>query len=150
MASGVVAAAPATTTAPAVMEAPAAPPKVTPAKVSKTTVSTDLTGSWAGTVTQVGRAAPYTISITLAGKTGQTSYPDQHCAGKLTRVGTSGDYAFFTEAITDGKFDPATKVGCLDGSMTLQRNAGGLVMVWMTAYDGKAIVAYGSLAAKKK
>ena len=150
MASGVVAAAPADKTRGRRGRPPAPPPKVTPAKVPKTTASTDLTGSWTGPINQVGRATPYAIDITLAGKTGQTSYPDQHCTGKLTRVGSSGDYLFFIETITDGKFDPTTKAGCLDGSMTLQRDGTGLVIAWMTAHDGKAIVAYGALAAKKK
>jgi hypothetical protein len=150
MAAGVAAAAPAAPAPPAVIAAPAAPLKGTSTKLSATTAPIDLAGSWTGPVTQVGRATPYTINITLAGKEGQTNYPDQNCTGKLTRVGVSGDYAFFTETITKGKFDPATKAGCLDGSMTLQRDAGSIVMAWMTAHNDKAIVAYGSLVAKKK
>lgn len=123
-----------------------APPKVT----AKPVASTDVTGTWTGSLAQPGHPASYTINLTLTGKSGQTSYPDQHCTGKLTRVGSSGDYLFFIETITDGKFDPTTKAGCLDGSMTLQRDGTGLVIAWMTAHDGKAIVAYGALAAKKK
>jgi hypothetical protein len=139
-----------TTIAPAATDTPAAPAKTKPVKAAKPTAPADWTGSWTGSVAQVGRASPYAIAITLAGKAGTTNYPGQTCAGKLTRVGTSGDYAFFVETITAGKFDPATKAGCLDGSLTLQKSGSGLVMTWMTAYNSKVIVAYGSLQAKAK
>jgi hypothetical protein len=132
------------------MEGPAAPPNGTAAKPSTNKAPVDLSGSWSGSVDQVGREKSYTMDITLAGKTGQTDYPDQNCAGKLTRVAVSGGYAFFTETITRGKFDAATKAGCLDGSMTIQRESEGIVMAWMTTYAGRPIVAYGSLMAKKK
>jgi hypothetical protein len=148
--AGVAAAAPAATTAPAALAAPAAAPKAPVPKPSTATGPVDLSGSWSGSVDQVGREKSYTMDITLAGKTGQTDYPDQNCAGKLTRVAVSGGYAFFTETITRGKFDAATKAGCLDGSMTIQRESEGIVMAWMTTYAGRPIVAYGSLMAKKK
>ena len=118
------------------------------AKTTKAKVA-DWTGTWSGPVTQVGRAKPFAIEVTLAGKTGTTNYPDEHCKGKLVRTGTSGDYAFFIETITEGKLDPASKHGCLDGSLTLLKSPAGLVMSWMAANEGKAIVAYGSLAAMK-
>jgi hypothetical protein len=107
-------------------------------------------GSWTGTVQQVGRAQGYPIEITLTAKGGETSYPGQNCAGKLAKLGSNADYAAFAETITTGKFDPATKAGCLDGSLTLQRSPEGVVMGWVTGYDGKAIVAYGVLAPKPK
>jgi hypothetical protein len=107
-------------------------------------------GAWTGTVQQVGRAQGYPIEITLTAKGGDTSYPGQNCAGKLTKLGADNDYAAFVETITTGKFDPGTKAGCLDGSLTLQRSADGVVMTWMTGYSGKAIVAYGALVAKPK
>jgi hypothetical protein len=136
--------------APAATDAPAVVPKAKTVKVTKPAAPADWTGSWTGSLAQVGRASPYAFAITLAGKAGQTTYPGQNCTGKLVRVGTSGDYAFFVETITAGKFDPATKAGCLDGSLTLQKSGGGLVMTWMTAYEGKVIVAYGALQAKAK
>ena len=126
----------------------AAPPKAAPPKAAKPKVA-DWTGTWSGPVTQVGRAKSFAIEVTLASKTGTTNYPDEHCKGKLVRTGTSGDYAFFIETITEGKLDPASKRGCLDGSLTLLKSPGGVVMSWMAANDGKAIVAYGSLAAMK-
>ena len=155
-ASAVTAAAQDTTPAPAVTDTPAATDTPTPPakpktpKVAKPAAAAAWTGGWTGSLAQVGRASPYAIDITLTAKGGETSYPGQNCAGKLARVGASGDYAFFVETITAGKFDPATKTGCLDGSVTLQKNSGGLVMTWMTGYNGKTIVAYGSLQPKPK
>jgi len=107
-------------------------------------------GAWTGTVQQVGRAQSYPIEITLTAKGGETSYPGQNCAGKLAKLGSNNDYAVFIETITSGKLDPATKAGCLDGSLTIERGADGVVMSWMTGYGGKAIVAYGSLTPKPK
>jgi hypothetical protein len=152
IAAGVAAAAPPTTatTAPAALAAPAAAPKATVPKPSTANAPVDLSGSWSGSIDQVGRQKSYRLDIALTGKTGQTDYPDQNCTGKLTRVAVSGDYAFFTETIIRGKFDAATKAGCLDGSMTIQRDSDGIVMAWMTTYAGRPIVAYGSLMAKKK
>lgn len=130
----------------------AAQPNATPGQAAKpktakptTAKPADWTGTWSGSVAQIGRAKPFTLEVTLSGKTGRTSYPDDHCAGKLVRAGTSGNYAFFTETITDGKLDSATGKGCLDGSLTLVKDGNGLVANWMTAHDGKAIVAYGTL-----
>jgi hypothetical protein len=101
-------------------------------------------------VQQVGRAQGYPIEITLTAKGGDTSYPGQNCAGKLVKLGANSDYAAFAETITTGKFDPASKAGCLDGSLTLYRSADGVVMSWMTGYNDKAVVAYGTLTAKPK
>ena len=132
-------AAPATTTTPKA-------PKAAPAKAAKTD---PWTGTWSGSLAQVGRGKPFAFSVTLAGKTGESSYPDDHCVGKLTRAGTSGNYAFFTETITEGKLDTTTMKGCLDGSLTLVKDVSGLVMSWTTTHGGKAIVAYGTLAPAK-
>jgi hypothetical protein len=127
-----------------------APAKTPAPKTVPTIKSGDLSGAWTGPLAQVGQTKQHPITITLSGKTGTSSYPDQHCAGKLTRVGSTGDYAYFTEAITEGKFDPTTKSGCLDGSMTLVRAGGSLVLGWVAAYDGKPIIAYGSLLPQQK
>jgi hypothetical protein len=132
--------------APAATTAPKAAPKAAPAKTAKTD---PWTGTWSGSLAQVGRGKPFAYSLTLAGKTGKSSYPDDHCAGKLTRIGTAGSYAFFTETITDGKLDPTTMKGCLDGSLTLVKDVNGLVMSWTATHGGKAIVAYGTLAPAK-
>jgi hypothetical protein len=142
------------TTAPATDAAAPAPAVKAKAKVKTAAkpaakpAAQPWAGVWTGTVQQVGRAQSYPIQITLTAKGGETSYPGQNCAGKLAKLGASGDYATFVETIDTGKFDPGTKAGCLDGSLTLQRSADGVVMSWMTGYGGKAIVAYGTLMPK--
>ncbi len=146
VAATAMAAAPAATTT----DAPAAPAKAAKPAAAKPAKAAAATGTtWIGTVNQVGRDAPYAIEITLSAKAGATNYPGEHCAGKLTRVGAAGDYTFFTETITDGKFDPTSKSGCLDGSLTLRKDGATMVMTWMTSYNGKAVVAYGALDAKQ-
>jgi hypothetical protein len=105
----------------------------------------DNTGNWTGKASQVGRAGNYVVTITLTKKDGTTSYPDQQCNGKLTRIGGSGNYVFYAEAITSNKFDPAKKKGCLDGSVTLLRSGNTLIYGWLGAYNDKPIVAFATL-----
>jgi hypothetical protein len=141
------------TTAPADATTPAPAPVVkakAKAKPAAKPAVQPWVGVWTGTVQQVGRAQGYPIEITLTAKGGETSYPGQNCAGKLAKLGADASYATFVETITTGKFDPASKAGCLDGSLTLERSADGVVMSWMTGYGGKAIVAYGALTPKPK
>lgn len=139
------------TTAPADATAPAPTMKAKPKpKMAAKPAVQPWVGAWTGTVQQVGRAQGYPIEITLTAKGGDTSYPGQNCAGKLVKLGSNADYATFVETIGMGKFDPGTKAGCLDGSLTIERRADGVVMSWMTGYGGKAIVAYGALTPKPK
>ena len=144
----VQAAAPAATDKSTATSAASSKPKL--AKTATSVAAAPWTGSWTGSIEQVGRGSPYPIEITLTAKGGETSYPGQNCVGKLVRVAASGDYAFFLETITSGKLDPATKAGCLDGSLTLHKGSAGLVMTWMTGYNDKAVVAYGPLQPKAK
>ena len=83
--------------------------------------------------------------LAIAKKDSTTTYPGQQCAGKLTRIGGSGNYVFYAEAITSNKFDPAKKKGCLDGSVTLLRSGDTLIYGWLGAYTDKPIVAYATL-----
>lgn len=106
----------------------------------------DLTGIWTGLEAQAGRAKQFAVALNLNGKTGESSYADQHCTGKLTRIGTAGDYSFFTETITEGKYDAAAKTGCIDGSITLIKAGDAIVMGWAAAYEGKPIIAWATLA----
>jgi len=132
-------------TAPAGQAAPAAP--VAPAKPAPTAAATgDWSGKWSGQVAQVGKSKAYLFNLTLTAQGGTTSYPDSNCSGTLKRTGASGDYAFFTETITTGKFDVVAKTGCLSGSITLVKSGPALVMGWVAAHDGKPIIAYGTLA----
>src|SRR4051794_16474079 len=97
----------------------------------------DNTGSWTGKATQVGRAGTYTVTVTITKKDGATIYPEQQCNGKLTRIGGSGNYVYYSEAITANKFDAAKKKGCLDGSITLLRSGNTLIYGWLGAYNDK-------------
>lgn len=127
--------------------APATPPAAPPAAAQKSSAKADsLSGTWSGRISQVGRSKRYTMTITITGKGGTTSYPDQHCTGKLVRVGSSAGYTFFAETIGEGKFNAADKSGCLDGSITLLRSGDALVMGWLAGFEGKPIVAFGALA----
>src|SRR5579871_3623930 len=87
----------------------------------------DNTGTWTGKATQVGRSGTYTVTITIGKKDSLSAYPDLNCTGKLTRIGGSGDYVYYAEAITNNKFDAAKKKGCLDGSITLLRAGNTLI-----------------------
>jgi len=106
----------------------------------------DNTGSWTGKASQVGRGGTYVVTVTITKKEATTTYPAQQCSGKLTRVGGSGDYVFYAEAITSNKFDPAKKKGCLDGAVTLLRSGSTLIYGWLGSFGDKPIVAYATLA----
>jgi hypothetical protein len=106
----------------------------------------DLTGIWTGLEAQAGRAKQFAVALNLNGKTGESSYADQHCTGKLTRIGTSGDYSFFTETSTEGKYDATAKTGCIDGAITLIKAGDAIVMGWAAAHEGKPIIAWATLA----
>ena len=125
---------------------PAPKPAKVPAKHVKKVVETSQT--WTGDLAEVGRSKTFPVTLTLKGKGGETTYPSQNCTGKLTRAGSSGDYSFFTETISSGKFDPATKTGCVDGSLTLIKSGAGVVIGWFGAEGGKPIVAFGTLTPK--
>jgi hypothetical protein len=106
----------------------------------------DNTGTWVGKASQVGRDRTYTVTITIGKKEIVTAYPDQNCTGKLTRIGGSGNYVFYAEAIVNNKFDATKKKGCLDGAVTLLRAGNSLIYSWIGAYNDKPIVAYATLS----
>jgi len=105
----------------------------------------DNTGNWTGKASQVGRSGTYTVTLTISKKGAESSYPDQKCSGKLTRAGGSGDYTFYTETITTGGIDPATKKGCPNGSITILRSGDTLIYGWIGAYGNKPIVVWATL-----
>src|SRR5260370_41970467 len=59
-------------------------------------------GTWTGKVAQNKGSTGYTVVMTISANAAETEYPELKCGGKLTRVGASNGYAFFTEAITHG------------------------------------------------
>src|SRR6516164_4958991 len=81
------------------------------------------------------------------GATGaETKYPDLDCTGKLTRVGSSKSYVFYTEAITKGQAEKGGR--CPDGTITVARQGDDLALGWFGSVQGTTVVAYGTL--KKK
>ena len=77
------------------------------AAIPASAAATDNTGTWVGKASQVGRDRTYTVTITISKKDIVTAYPEQNCSGKLTRIGGSGNYVFYAEAIVNNKFDTA-------------------------------------------
>src|SRR5262249_45041624 len=76
-----------------------APRSPTTVSTKVATTPTSVAGTWTGRVTETGRASPFAITLTVDAKggSGTTDYPDQSCSGKLTRVGTSANYVFYSE-----------------------------------------------------
>src|ERR1700674_2213555 len=105
----------------------------------------DNTGSWTGKASQVGRGGTYVVTVTITKKDATTNYPAQQCSGKLTRIGSSGNYVFYAEAISSNKFDPAKKKGCLDGAVTLLRSGSTLIYGWIGSFGDKPVVGYATL-----
>ena len=106
----------------------------------------DNTGTWIGKASQIGRDRTYAVTVTIGKKESTTTYPDLNCTGKLTRIGGSGTYVFYAEAIVNNKFDATKKKGCLDGAVTLLRSGSSLIYSWIGAYNDKPIVAYATLS----
>jgi hypothetical protein len=95
-----------------------------------------ITGVWKGQVQEAGRPEPFTMTITFDAKGGVTTdYPQQSCAGKLTKIGTNGAYLFYAEKITKGGFDKTTGKGCLDGTIVLFHVGATLLMSWFGVLD---------------
>jgi hypothetical protein len=105
-------------------------------------------GTWVGQVTQVGRDAPFAIVLTITSASVTTTYPDQGCAGKLTRIGTSGSTVFYVEKITKGAYDPAKQSGCIDGAVTLIRLGDKMLFGWFGANNNLAYQASATLSRK--
>jgi hypothetical protein len=66
---------------------------------------TALAGTWAGTIIQVQKSIEYSVTLEIGGGEAKITYPELRCGGKLTRIGSSGDYYFFVETITRGPAD---------------------------------------------
>jgi len=106
----------------------------------------NVTGTWAGDLTQIGSTNPYKFEITIAGNKLETKYPDLDCLGKLTRVGSSKSYVFFVEIITKGQADKGGR--CPDGTITVARSGDKLAVGWFGSVQETTVVAYGTLAKK--
>jgi hypothetical protein len=123
------------------------PPAAAPVAPKPPALSSSVVGTWSGQVQQVGRAQPYPITITMDATGGVTSYSDQACTGKLTRIAGSGPYGFYAEKITKGGYNSATGTGCLDGTMILTRAGSKVFLSWFGVVDSQVYQASATLAA---
>jgi hypothetical protein len=129
--------------------APAAPAQkhaAPPAAARPAAGAPAVAGTWSGPVTQVGSESKYTVVLTLTAAGGESSYPELHCTGKLTRIGASRSYVFFIEVITQGQREKGGR--CPDGSITVARAGDGLAWEWFGSVEGVAAIAYGTLTRK--
>ena len=104
-----------------------------------------LAGTWVGQVAETGHPGHYPVKIIITALAAASDYPDQNCAGKLTRIGASGKYVFFSEKIAVGAYDEAKGTGCIDGTLTLVRSGNNLLLAWVGEMKGEMIVATGTL-----
>jgi hypothetical protein len=102
-----------------------------------------VTGTWTGSVTQVGSTDRYAMVLTVRNNGGETDYPSLNCGGKLTRVGSSAGYTFYIERITRGRLDQGGR--CIDGSITIAPAGDRLAWGWVGADQGEAVVAFSTL-----
>jgi len=96
-------------------------------------------GQWSGPVAQNIGASGYSVVMTITAREASTEYPELSCGGKLTPAGLSGEYLFFTEAITHGRVDQGGR--CIDGMIIIAPAEGKLAWGWFGSYKGKAYVA---------
>jgi hypothetical protein len=103
----------------------------------------DVTGTWSGTIAQVGGESRYNVVMKITGTGGETEYPELNCGGKLTRVGVSKNYVFFIE-ISHGQAEKGGR--CPDGTITIAREGDNLNWEWFGSVKGDVVLAYGTLS----
>ena len=123
-------------------------PPVEKPKGKKAALSPDpsITGSWVGTLTQVGNETPYQFEMAITTNSVETKYPDLDCTGKLTRVGSFKSYVYFFEVITKGRADKGGR--CPDGTITVAPQGKDLAVGWFGNVQDTTVVAYGTLNKK--
>jgi hypothetical protein len=133
---------------PAVQQNPPAAEQGTkpPPAAGRAASGQSVAGTWSGPVTQVGSESKYSVMLTLTASSGESSYPELNCTGKLTRIGASHSYVFFVEVITRGQVDKGGR--CPDGTITVTRHGDNLNWAWVGAPRGDLIIAFGTLARK--
>jgi hypothetical protein len=123
------------------------PPVGSPKGKKAPAAGPNVTGSWAGELTQIGSSNPYKFEIAITARGAETKYPDLDCVGKLTRVGSSKSYVFFVEIITKGQAEKGGR--CPDGTITVARAGADLAVGWFGSIQETTVVAYGTLKKKK-
>jgi hypothetical protein len=119
-----------------------------PLNIRPPVIGPAVAGVWSGKVLQVQQSIEYTIMLDVSARGAEISYPELHCGGKLSRIGTSHDYAFFATTFTRG---PADDDGCCsNGTVTMARAGEDLVCGWFSLVKGEVITAYGTLTRKSE
>lgn len=113
--------------------------------------TSNIIGTWTGTVAQNIGSSDYTVILTITSKgpdlqNAETNYPELNCGGKLTRVGASKAYVFYTETITRGRQDSGGS--CIDGTITIALAGEKLAWGWIGSYGGQVYVAWSNLVRK--
>jgi len=124
---------------------PAPPPRAAAAPAAAAPSGPTFVGVWSGSVTQVGRSTGYTMVLTIEARTATTDYPDLGCSGRLTRLGSGAGYVFYSETITSGRYDSAKKSGCIDGTLTVSKQNGRLLLGWFGAFQEQPVQATATL-----
>src|SRR5260370_14334691 len=101
-------------------------------------------GTWTGKVAQNKGSTGYTVVMTISANAAETEYPELKCGGKLTRVGASNGYVFFTEAITHGGKNNGG--GGINGHLMLGPAPANHPLGWVGGYTRETLVAHGTLA----
>jgi len=106
----------------------------------------DIFGTWTGTAAQNIGESNYTVVLTITSTGAESNYPELNCGGRLTRVGESNGYVFFSEAITHGGKNSGGS--CIDGTVTVAPAGKKLAWGWVGSYEGQVFVAWSNLVRK--
>jgi hypothetical protein len=106
----------------------------------------DILGTWTGMAAQNIGKSNYTVVMTITSTGAETNYPELNCGGRLTRVGGSNGYVFFSETITRGGKNSGGS--CVDGTVTVAPAGNKLAWGWVGSYGGQVFVAWSNLVRK--
>jgi len=114
-----------------------------------------MAGAWAGTVTQaVTKTQPehaYVVEMRVdAAGSGTTRYPSQNCVGSLSGGAAADGTWSWRETITDGRFTPERRAGCIGGTITVRLvDSQTASWVWRGEWKGQRITTSGTLLRSK-
>lgn len=104
-------------------------------------------GRWMGTMlqTDVTGQTSYKILLELDGDHGRSVYPELRCAAELLAVATVNGYTIYSETVTEGRIDPDSGVGCIDGFLVVQPEKDMLTVEWVGNHLGQPYMAMSVL-----
>ena len=115
--------------------------------VSAASAGSDLDGRWTGKMKQVDASGEteYAMLLRIDGQTGQTLYPELQCGAELVQIAAVDGYTIYIETVTEGRVDPSTDLGCIDGFLIVQPYEDKLLVEWAGNYDGDTYVSSATL-----